>query len=140
MSGLATASKDNLTRLAERMAAHWPVWNVLGRPLCDSTDAELDRALAAAGRSRADLFAVTPGNAPHRQRMAQLIAHFGIAPHFAAGHFWDTLRAADGVCLRCGNRRRCKSWLEWPVSNDAPRVFCPNAKTFDAIAFCQKML
>jgi len=138
MSGLAATSKNTLTRFGGYMAAHWPLRSALGRSLSHFTDAELDRALAAAGNSRADLFGQAAGYAAHRQRLAKLMAHFGVAPDFAVRYFWDALRSADEICTLCGNRRRCQSWLDWPVSNDAPRVFCPNAETLDAIAFRQK--
>jgi len=140
MSGLAAASKTTLARFGEYMAAHWPARSVLGRPLSCFTDAELDRALAATGHARVDLFCRTPGNVAHRRRMAKLMAHFGVAPDYAVRHFWDALRTADEVCALCRNRRRCQSWIEWPISDDAPRVFCPNAESFDSIAFQQRVL
>lgn len=140
MTGLAAASKNTLTRFGGFVTGHWPLRNALGRPLSQFTDDELDRALAAIGHTRADLFRPAPGNATHRQRMARLMAHFGVAPEFAARHFWDALRRADAACTLCRNRRRCQHWLEWPISDDAPRVFCPNAEAFDAMASRQRAL
>lgn len=140
MSSLAAVSRTKLTWLAESMALRWPLGDVLGRPLSYYSDDELDIALDAVGKSRTHLFTNAPGNASHRRRMAQLIAYFGIQPKLAVEQFWDALKVADGVCLECGNRQRCTNWLDWPASDNAPRVFCPNAATFDVIASWQKTL
>ena len=137
MFGLAAASKSNMTRLAERMGPYWPLRSALARPLSQVSDGDLDRALAAAGKTRAQLFVAAPGNASHRRRMAHLMAHFGVAPDIAVLHFWDELRRADERCCACRSQRRCQSWLDWPISADAPRIFCPNAPAFDAIAQCR---
>ena len=114
--------------------------DVLSGPLSYYSDDELDRALDAAGVLRAYLFTDAPRNAPYRRRMAKLMAHFGIAPELVVKQFWNALRAADKVCQECGNRQRCTNWLDWPASDHAPRVICPNAETFDAIASWQKTL
>lgn len=114
--------------------------DVLSGPLSHYSDYELDRALDAAGLSRAYLFTDAPMNAPYRRSMAKLMAHFGIAPELVVKQFWNALRAADKVCQGCGNRQRCINWLDWPASGNAPRVFCPNAEIFDAITSWQKTL
>lgn len=140
MSWMTAAYPTNLARLAERFAMHRLFGNALGKPLSYHSDQELDRALSALGVTRADLFKVTTRNASHRRRMASLLTHFGVSPHFAVEQFWSLLRDADQACLQCRNKQRCINWLYWPVNNDAPRVFCPNAAVFDAIAFWQETL
>ena len=140
MSSLAAVSRNKLTWFAERMAVRWPLGDALSGPLSYYSDDELDRALDAVGASRAYLFTDAPRNAPYRRRMAKLMTQFGIAPELVVKQFWNALRAADRVCQGCGNRQRCINWLDWPASDNAPRVFCPNAEIFDAIASWQKTL
>lgn len=129
------ASRIRLRLLAERLAGWWPLAHRSRRPLTRWTDEALDRRLAARGRNRAHLFLDCPGTAPHRRRMARMMAHFGVRPEQAVCEFWGVLKAADQTCVACPNTRRCISWLDWPVGRDAPRVFCPNTGVFDAIAY-----
>ena len=95
---------------------------------------EVDRALRATGRSRAELFTAFKGNPRHRRRLAFMLHHFGVDPDFATHSCWEAVRQADHTCMRCRNVGRCRSWMSWGARNDAPRIFCPNAKLLDEIA------
>lgn len=134
MSRLAAASQYGLALLIEALAARWPLANPLRLPLSELSDDDIDSALRADGKDRRALFSPGPGNAPHRRRMARMMAHYGVTPGFAVRRYWRALRRADRLCTECRSRRRCLSWLDWPANEDAPRVFCPNAETFEAIA------
>lgn len=110
----------------------------LQHPLSQHSDDEIDRALQVLGKDRCALFSPGPGNAPHRQRMARMMAHCGVSPNFAVRHYWDALRQADQACVECHNLGRCKIWLGCPIIKSAPQRFCPNAATFAAIAFAER--
>ena len=91
---------------------------------------ELDGLLARTGRTRRELFADFRGNARHRRLMGHMMTRFGLDPAEAARRRWRELRAAEALCLQCGNKGRCRRWLEWGRENPAPTVFCPNAALF----------
>lgn len=138
MTRLFVASCHRLTYLAESMLALRPGGRPLRRPLSRHSDDEIDRALRALGKDRRALFSLAPGNAPHRRRMAQMMLHRGVSAGFAVRHYWGALRMADEACVACRNKERCRSWLDWPANRSAPQVFCPNARTFDAIAIAER--
>lgn len=118
-------------RLAWR--APWP----FAVALHCSSDERLDRVLGRFGMTRSDLFTTFPGNAAHRQLMAQMMGHFGIDRHLATECYWNVLKAADSICSRCPDVGRCQRWLAARNSDDTPRAFCPNAGLFERLAFAQ---
>lgn len=108
----------------------WSPRNQLKKRLAELSDEELDHTLASGGRNRADLFTVFEGNARHRQLLAKMIEHFGVDLDHATRNHWDALKHADGICAQCANTKRCRNWLACGSTNDAPRIFCPNAELF----------
>ena len=133
-----------LSRFANRLARRLrrlDVWIVrLGTPapirrqLFRSSDEVLDRALAAAGLWRDQLFSVVKGNAPRRKRMATMLLYFGVDRVRASELHWQELRMADSVCANCRNVRKCKRWLGWGVMPDTAHRFCPNAELFQELS------
>lgn len=121
-------------RRAEVAVARWNTAKPLRRRLSRSSDEALDRALAAAGLGRADLFTAFKGNARHRKRLAAMMDRLGVDRRHATKAFWSELREVDSRCADCGNVRRCTRLLKWGLRDDAARVFCPNAALFDEIA------
>ena len=121
-------------RRAEVAVARWNTAKPLRRRLSRSSDEALDRALAAAGLTRADLFTAFKGNARHRKRLAAMMDRLGVDHRHATAAFWSELRKADARCADCRNVRRCTRLLKWGLRDDAARVFCPNAALFDEIA------
>lgn len=103
------------------------------QPLGRTRDSVIDDALGTCGMTRTKLF--TPGSAmvPHRERIAAMIPMQGLDPETLTRNFWATLKEAEHRCAYCENARRCERWLKWGRSNDAPRIFCPNATTFEKI-------
>ncbi|MGF1608713.1 MAG: hypothetical protein ACFCUQ_04910 [Kiloniellales bacterium] len=102
-------------------------------PLGRASDSAIDEALMARGLERADLF--TPGTtlAPHRHRLAAMLAIQGLSPRDVVADHWPALKTADHRCAYCANSKRCESWLKWGCPNDAPRMFCPSAAAFEQI-------
>ena len=103
------------------------------RPLGRACDAEIDAALEESGLDRAELFRPETSIAPHRHRVALMIPMQGLDPETLARDFWAELKAMDHRCAHCESTRRCERWLKWGRVNDAPRMFCPNATTFEKI-------
>lgn len=102
-------------------------------PLGRANDQVIDAALRESELSRADLFRPETSIAPHRHRIARMIPMQGLDPETLTRDFWATLKEMDHRCAHCENTRRCERWLRWGRVNDAPRMFCPNATTFEAI-------
>ena len=127
------APAASLSRIASRLAQFTSVRR-LRQSLRHLSSDEVDRALRAAGKSRAELFTVDKGNARHRRRLAFMLHHFRVDPDFATHSCWEAVRQADHACMQCRNVRRCRSWMSWGARNDAPRIFCPNAEVLDEIA------
>lgn len=107
---------------------------ILLRPLGRARDEEIDAALARAGMRREDIFNPEEAVLPHRGRMARMLAAFGIDVPRAMEERWNDLKRAEHDCAYCASARRCWRWLEWGRANDAPRMFCPNARLFAEIA------
>jgi glycosyltransferase involved in cell wall biosynthesis len=105
--------------------------------LHSSSDELLDVALGRFGMTRSDLFTAFPGNAAHRQLMAQMMAHFAIDRHWVTECYWNIMKAADSICSRCRDVPRCQRWLSAHLKDDEPVNFCPNAGLFEQIAFAQ---
>ena len=134
MSRFSTAGSTAPVSRFLDLVAHWNLGNPLGKSLAEYSDDELDEILTARGKTRADLFAVFKGNARHRQSMALMMSHFGVDRLRAVRFYWNTLKNAEQMCLRCAHTKRCRSWFDWGARNDAPRIFCPCAPLFDDIA------
>jgi hypothetical protein len=121
--------KARLSALLDRQKAR----RRLRKSLHRVSEAELVDLLARADLTRDELFHLA---APvrHRRRLARMLAHFGLdAERLVRGH-WATLREADRACARCASVRKCRHWFDWGRRNNAPRIFCPNAPLFDALA------
>jgi hypothetical protein len=123
-----------LTETAKQASAK--IWHTLSddpllRPLGRACDGTINKALAARKLGRADLF--TPGNtlAPHRHRLAEMLAvyHFS-TPQIVARH-WSELKLADHRCAHCADKKRCDRWLRGRRAGDSPKRFCPNVTTFE---------
>ncbi len=126
----------HLTDLARRLSARLQQIisdNPLLHPLGRASDSSIDEALVARGLARADLFTLGTISAPHRHRITAMLVIQGLPPRDFATHHWPELKAADHRCAYCVNIKRCESWLRWGRKNDAPRMFCPNAATFEQI-------
>ncbi len=119
-----------LRRLAEPLT-RWRADNRLKRELGRLGPAELDRVLADAGLSRGDLPRGVGDRKGNRPLMARMMAHFGVRPDRLAVRYQGTLRDAERACVHCGNTARCRRWLNRGATDDAPRLFCPNAELFD---------
>ena len=103
----------------------------LSHPLGRADDSAIDAALATRGMTRADLFEPGDGVAPHRQRIAAMLAKRGLSPKYITARYWPELKLADHACAYCSGKRRCDKWLGGRRPNDAPHMFCPNAMTFE---------
>jgi hypothetical protein len=66
--------------------------------------------------------------------MALMMSHFGVDRLRAVQIHWNALKHAEQICLRCAHTKRCSSWFDWGLKNDAPRIFCPCAPMFDDFA------
>ena len=53
---------------------------------------------------------------------------------FVRPRYWGALKDAERVCTHCTQKKRCDRWHDWGVRNNAPFIFCPNARLFDEIA------
>lgn len=95
-----------------------------------------ERMLADAALSRADV-----GSLRHAARddMSRMMAHFGADPADIPPEFRGTLRDAERVCAACLAVGRCRRWLHRHATDDAPRLFCPNAELFDDLAYSQRL-
>ena len=105
----------------------------LSTPLAEQSDAEIDRSLAAAGFTRAQLFGLASATARHRVHMASMMGALKIDAEQAVAHHWQDLKSADKACSECGQIDRCRRWLAWGCRNEAYQVFCPNAALFQEI-------
>lgn len=106
--------------------------DLLARPLGRVADPEINEALNARRFTRADLFTAGTTVAPHRQRIAAMLAAMNLTPRRATTHHWRELKIADHRCAHCAETARCDAWLAGDRGTDDPRHFCPNAMTFEA--------
>jgi hypothetical protein len=129
-----------ITTVLRRMAATVRRWRhrMLARPLRDSSDRDLDAALARAGLARADLFTPAGAIASHRVRLAHMLATHRIDPARAVGEHWEVIKLADEICDGCRNPGRCRRWLEEAGPREVRGAFCPNDAIFRSIADEQK--
>ena len=98
------------------------------------SEGEVDRCLADAGMSRADMDAMSRFGAPRRRLMARMMARFEADPERIPPRYWGAMREAERVCAHCGSAKRCRRWLDLGRRNAAARVFCPNAELFESMA------
>jgi len=126
MGYLSTVVKQVSAMLGRRRSDD-PLVHPLGR----ADDGAIDAALAAREMDRADLFEPEEGLAPHRQRLAAMLAARGLSPNYVTARYWSELKLADHACAYCIDKRRCDKWLGGRRPDDAPHRFCPNAMTFE---------
>ncbi len=111
----------------------WRGWRRQAQDERPRTDPAV-HALAEAALARAD---PASARAVVHDDMARMMRHFGIEPTEVPPDFWDRLRNAERVCAQCASIGRCQRWSYRQPSDDAPRLFCPNAELFDEIAASQ---
>ncbi len=128
-----TDPKGVIQRIRKSLRRWWAAQR-LSTELVYLPDEELNRLLADAGLARGDLFSGRPNNPRDRRRMAKMLVHFGVDPHEATPRYWGALKDAERVCTHCTQKKRCDRWHDWGVRNNAPLIFCPNARLFDEIA------
>lgn len=100
------------------------------RPLGRTPDSIINRFLARRRMGRADLFRGGTTLAPHRHRIAAMLAAHKLPLNHVVARHWPALKRADHLCAHCADTRRCERWLRQPAPEAAPRTFCPNAATF----------
>jgi hypothetical protein len=127
----AMAVESGSAQSARRaLASWWRAWR--HRPPVERSPADPAlHALAEAVLARADL---ASARAAARADMARMMRHFGIEPARVAPPFWARLSTAESTCAQCVSIGRCQRWSYRQPSEDAPRLFCPNAELFDEIA------
>jgi hypothetical protein len=127
------AVDERSSRVHRLLTRWWRVWRRQAqdeRLLSDPTV----HALAEAVLSRAD---AASARAAARGDMARMMRHFGIEPDQVPPQFWERLRSAESTCTQCASIGRCQRWSYRQPTEDAPRLFCPNAELFDEIAASQ---
>lgn len=117
-------------RRLRRGVRRWRAQRRLSGNLVRLSDRELDGLLARAGRARGELFSDFSDNAAHRRLMGHMMARFGLDLAALVRRRWRELRRAEGLCVQCANKGRCRRWLEWGRDNPAPTVFCANFPLF----------
>jgi CBS domain-containing protein len=105
--------------------------NPLVHPLGGAADSAINRALAMREFRRADLFTRGKTLAPHRHRIAAMLAAYHFSPKQITADHWPELKHADHRCAYCIDKKRCERWLRESHIYDSPRRFCPNAMTFE---------
>jgi hypothetical protein len=103
----------------------------LRRPLGRVPDSAINRALTLRRSGRADLFTRGKTLAPHRHRIAAMLAAYHFSPKQIIARHWPELKHADHLCAHCTEKKRCDRWLRGDRRDDAPRRFCPNVVTFE---------
>lgn len=104
--------------------------DTLLKPLGRASDSAINNALASRSTRRADIFTLGKTLAPHRRRLAKMLAAYHFSPRHIVANYWPELKHADHLCAHCTNKKRCDEWLRDHGSSDAPRRFCPNVTTF----------
>lgn len=128
-SGASLARTVTQTAMRWWQACHGEARN--DRP----TKGVASRRLADAVLSRAD--AVSARNQVH-QDMLRMMRHFSVDPAQVTPQFSNALRDAEQLCAHCLVVGRCQHWLHGRPSDDAPRLFCPNAELYEEIAASQQ--
>lgn len=90
----------------------------------------LEPGLGKLGPSSVDFRLDRPGASADFQRMAR---YFGVDLTRASPRFRPALRDAERVCAHCREVGRCRRWFSRGRETDTPRLFCPNARVFEAI-------
>ena len=126
------------TRLLLALAhtlAHWrQAWRQPGRSE-RLPEERIARALADAALSRADL---DSARAQVRSDMLRMMRHLDVDPLRIAPSFGAALREAERICANCLSVGRCRRWFQRQPTDDAPRLFCPNAELYEDIAINQR--
>lgn len=129
------SSGTNLGRTVTQAAMRW--WQA-GRRQARSDQPLEDvssRRLADAVLARADV--ISARDQVHHD-MLRMMWYFGVNPEQVPPQFRDALRDAEQVCAQCLAVGRCQHWFHGPLSDDAPRSFCPNAELYEEIALSQQ--
>ena len=134
MSEVTSLSIGRCLSSASTGLRRWHAKSRLRGDLSRYSRKEIDHLLAAADMTRADLYRVSKDMPQHRLQMIRLMAHFGVDIERAVYADWDRIRRIDRACAICANQSRCRRWLAWGRRNDAPRLFCPGAPSFEMIA------
>ena len=85
-----------------------------------------------------------PGGAPTRTNpnsdrdATRMAAHFGADLDAAPPNWLGAVRDVERTCACCTTVERCHRWFAEQAGNDSPRLFCPNAETFDLLAAEQR--
>ena len=90
---------------------------------------------ADAALSRAD---VDSARAQVRSDMSRMMRHFEVDPVRIAPGLGAALRVAERICAQCVAVGRCRRWFQRQPTDDAPRLFCPNAQLYEDIAINQR--
>ena len=129
--GLAASLSARVVRALALWRHAWGKQTRLDRP----PQVSLDHTLADAALSRAD---VDSARAQVRSDMSRMMRHFEVDPVRLAPGFGAALRDAERLCANCLSVGRCRRWFHWQRTDDAPRLFCPNAQVYEDIAISQK--
>jgi hypothetical protein len=121
--------------LARTLALWWQAWRKQARSERRPPEALVDRKLAEAALARAD---VDSAPAHVRSDMSWMMRHFGVDPARIAPSFGAALLGGERICANCPVVGRCQRWLYGQLTDDAPRLFCPNAQRYEDIAINQK--
>jgi hypothetical protein len=104
--------------------------NALRTELADlAAKGELDRTLADAGLTRAQVPALVRNHPNACHLLARMMDQLGIDAESVDEA--DSMHDAAWRCTTCTEKRVCAQWLAQP-RNETWRAFCPNADTFDA--------
>ncbi len=117
---------ESISAVLRRMLSGDPLLRPLGR----TPDSVINEHLTRRRMGRADLFRGGKTLAPHRYRIAAMLAAHKLSARQVAVRYWPALKHADHICAHCADKRRCDKWLRRPAAHDTPRTFCPNATTF----------
>jgi hypothetical protein len=103
--------------------------NALRTELADlAARGELDRALADAGLTRAQVPTLVRSHPNACHLLARMMDELGIDAESVDEA--DSMHDAAWRCTTCTQKRICAAWLEHP-RDETWRAFCPNADTFE---------
>ena len=125
---------SGIRSLVRALALWWHAWRK--RTHNERPPKEVvDHTRADAALSRAD---VDSARAQVRSDMSRMMRHFEVDPVRIAPGFGAALREAERICAQCVAVGRCRRWFQRQPTDDAPRLFCPNAELYEDIAISQR--
>jgi hypothetical protein len=95
---------------------------------------EVSRMYAGTGLAGVPMPRTNPSS---EQDAARMGAHFGADLAQVRPDWLGVVRDAERVCACCETVERCHAWFASGRDKDSPRLFCPNAETFDQLAAAQ---